>query len=79
MGRNVARMEQMRNAYNIFFFFLENLKRRDHSEGPGVDGKDNIRIGLRETGSDVVDWIHLVQDRDQWRAFVKTVMNLRFP
>jgi len=24
-----------------------------------------------------VDWIHLAQDRVQWRASVKTVMNLR--
>jgi hypothetical protein len=27
----------------------------------------------------VVDWIHLAQDKDQWRAVVKTVMNLRVP
>jgi hypothetical protein len=24
-----------------------------------------------------VDWIHLAQDRGQWRALVNTVMNLR--
>jgi hypothetical protein len=24
-----------------------------------------------------LDWIHLAQDRDQWRALMKTVMNLR--
>jgi hypothetical protein len=26
-----------------------------------------------------MDWIDLAKDRDQWRALVNTVMNLRFP
>jgi hypothetical protein len=26
-----------------------------------------------------VDWIHLAQDSDQWRAVVNTVMKLRVP
>jgi hypothetical protein len=32
---------------------------------------------LRETEWDGMDWIDLAQDRDQWRALVNTVMNLR--
>jgi hypothetical protein len=28
--------------------------------------EDNNRLDLREIGWEVVDWIHLVQDRDQW-------------
>jgi hypothetical protein len=40
---------------------------------------DNIKIDLREIGWDGVDWIELAQDRDQWRALVNTVMNLRLP
>jgi hypothetical protein len=40
---------------------------------------DNIKIDLRETGLDGMDWIDLAQNRDQWRALVNTVMNLRVP
>jgi hypothetical protein len=40
---------------------------------------NNIRIDLREIGWDGMDWIDLAQDRDQWRALVNTVMNLRVP
>jgi hypothetical protein len=40
---------------------------------------DNIKIDLGEIGWDDMDWIDVAQDRDQWRAPVNTVMNLRFP
>jgi hypothetical protein len=40
---------------------------------------DNIKIDLREIESDGFDWVDLAQDRDQWRALVNTVMNLRVP
>jgi hypothetical protein len=36
-------------------------------------------MDLREIGWDGVDWIELAQDRDQWRALVNTMMNLRLP
>jgi hypothetical protein len=36
-------------------------------------------MDLREIGWDGVDWIYLAQDRDQWRALVNTVTNLRVP
>jgi hypothetical protein len=40
---------------------------------------DNIKIDLREIGWGGMDWIYLALDRDQWRALVNTVMNLRVP
>jgi hypothetical protein len=36
-------------------------------------------MDLREIGCDGGDWFDLAQDRDQWRALVNTVMNLRVP
>jgi hypothetical protein len=38
---------------------------------------DNINMDLREIGCDGRNWIDLTQDRDQWRALVNAVMNLR--
>jgi hypothetical protein len=38
---------------------------------------DNIKMDLRETGWDGMDWIDLAEDRDEWRALVNTVMSLR--
>jgi hypothetical protein len=41
--------------------------------------EDNIKMNLRGIEFGDMDWIDLAQDRDQWRAFVNTIMNLRFP
>jgi hypothetical protein len=38
---------------------------------------NNIKMDLRDIERDGTDWINLAQDRDQWRALVNAVMNLR--
>jgi hypothetical protein len=40
---------------------------------------ENIKMDLRETEGDGVDWIDMAQERDQWRALVNTVLNIRVP
>jgi hypothetical protein len=40
---------------------------------------DNEEMNFREIGWEGTDWIALAQGRDQWRALVKKVMNLRAP
>jgi hypothetical protein len=37
----------------------------------------NIKLDLREKEWCGIDWIDLAQDRDQWRALVSTIMNIR--
>jgi hypothetical protein len=41
--------------------------------------ENNIEMDFRKIGWDGTDWFDLAQDRDQWRALVNTVMNLRVP
>jgi hypothetical protein len=36
-------------------------------------------MDLREIGWNGMDWINLAEDRDEWRAVVNTVMDLRVP
>jgi hypothetical protein len=39
----------------------------------------NIKMDLRVIEWGGMDWIYLGQDRNQWRALVNMVMNLRIP
>jgi hypothetical protein len=48
-------------------------------ERPRRRGEDNIRTDLMELEGEIVDWMHLAQDRDQWRVLENTVMNLWVP
>jgi hypothetical protein len=38
-----------------------------------------IKMNIRVIGWDGMDWIYLAQDRDQWRALVRTLINLQIP
>jgi transcription termination factor 2 len=73
---HVARMGEKRNAYRIFVGKLEGKRPLGRPRRRWVD---NIKMDLREIGWDGMDWIDLAQDRDQWRALVNMVMNLRVP
>jgi hypothetical protein len=46
-------------------------------ERPRRRWKDNIRMDLIEIGWGGMDWTDLAQDRDQRRALVNRVVNLR--
>jgi hypothetical protein len=69
-------MGETRNAYRILVGTPEGKRPLGRRRRRWVD---NIKLGLREGEWDGIDWIELPQDRDQWRALVNTVMNLRVP
>ena len=75
-ARHVARMEQFRNAYRVLVGKLEGKRPLGR---PRRRWEDNIKMDLREVGCDLGEWIELADERDQWRAYVRAVMNLRVP
>jgi hypothetical protein len=73
---HVARMGEVRGAYNILVGKPEGRRQLGR---PRRRWEDNIAMDLGEIGFGDVDWIHLAQDRDRWRALVNTVMSLQVP
>ena len=69
-------MEQYRNAYRVLVGKPEGKRPLGRSRRRW---EDNIKIVLREVGCDPGDWIDFAEDRDQWQAYVRAVMNLRVP
>jgi hypothetical protein len=76
MGRACSTNVAKRNAYRIL---VENPEGRRPLGRPRRRWVNNIKMDLREIEWDGMDWIDLAQDRDQWRALVNAVMNLRVP
>jgi hypothetical protein len=65
-----------RNAYRISVAKPEGKR---PPRRPRPRWVDNVKMDLKEIGWGSRDWIHLVHNRDQWRALVNTVMNIRAP
>ena len=72
---HVSRTEQSRNTYRVLV--------RKHEEkrplGRPRCGWEDIKMNLREVGCDPGYWIALAERSDQWRAYVRAVINLQVP
>jgi hypothetical protein len=67
-------MGKKMKAYRILVGKPEGTRPRERLRRRWVD---NIKMDPREVGLGSKNRIDLVQDRNQWRALVKTVMKLR--
>jgi hypothetical protein len=76
MGRACSTNGGKRNAYRISVGKPEGKRPLGR---PRRRWEDNINMDFREIGWCGMDWIDLAQDRDQWRALVNTVINIRLP
>jgi hypothetical protein len=74
MGKACSTHEEKRKAYRI-------LSEKPEGKRPLGTPKrrwvDNIKMDLREIEWGSMDWFNLFLERDQWKALVNTVMNLR--
>ena len=73
---HVARTERFRNAYRVL---VRNPESKRPLERPRRRWEDNIKMDLRKVCCDPRDWVAFVEDRDQWRAYIRAVMNLWVP
>jgi hypothetical protein len=69
-------MGEKRNVYRIM---VGKPERKRPLGRPRHKWANNVTMVLRETSWGVMDWLHLAQDREQWRALVNMVMNLQIP
>jgi hypothetical protein len=73
---HVARLREKRNAYRIMMGMPEGKRPLGRPRRRRVE---NIKMDLREIGSDGMDCIDLAENRERWRPLVNTLMNHRVP
>jgi hypothetical protein len=76
MGRECSTNGEKSCAYRILVGKPEGKRPLGRRRRKWVN---NIKTNDREIGWNGVDWIDVAQDRNRWRVFVNTVMNLRVP
>jgi hypothetical protein len=73
---HVARRGSRRGVYRVLIGKPESNRPLGR---PKRRWEDNIKMDLREIGTEGANWIRLAQSGIQWRAFVNAVMGLRVP
>jgi hypothetical protein len=74
MGRPCSTNGENRNTYRILVGKPEGKRPLEISKRMWMA---NIKMDLREIERGGMDWVDLVQDRDQWMALVNMIMKLR--
>jgi hypothetical protein len=62
---HVARIGHIRNEYNKL---VGKPERKRPFGRPRRRWEDNIRMGLRDIGWEVADWMYLARDRKEWKV-----------
>jgi hypothetical protein len=75
MGRACSTNGERRNAYRGLVGKPEERRPLGRIRSRWVN---NIKMNLRDIGSDGMDWIDLARDRDKWMDLVNTVITFGF-
>jgi hypothetical protein len=67
----------MREGRTIYGVLMGRPEIKRPLERPRHRWEDGIKTDFRKIGWGGVEWIHLAQDRERWRAVVNAVMNFR--
>jgi hypothetical protein len=76
LAGHVARMGEERGVHRVLVGKPEGKRPLGR---PRHKWEDNIKMDVQDVGGVRGDWMELAQDRDRWRALVRTVKNLRVP
>jgi hypothetical protein len=71
----------MRDTKNTYKFLIGRLEGKRPLVRTRCGWEDNNEVDLKQIGCEVVDWLHLAQDRTSWGGgtFVSTIIDLRVP
>jgi hypothetical protein len=75
--RWVEHVERMGEGRNVYGVLVGKPEGKRPLERPRRRWEDGIRMDLGEIGWGSLEWFHLAQDRDRWRAVVTAVTNPR--
>jgi hypothetical protein len=76
MGESCGAYEEERGVHRVLVGKPEGKRAL---ERPRRRWENNIKMDLQELEGGCGDWMELPQDRDRWRALVRTVKNIRVP
>lgn len=73
----LRRLHPSKHIYTELCAHRKSNGRKPSLERPRCKCQDNIKIYLKEVGCEVIGWIHLDHDTDNWLALLNAIIKFR--